>query len=73
MIHDEDELIRKELKSFENKVDNYVEDGFCLACGQFTSHYFRHCNNIHQKFHVYKVIIDLCKPYPREWNKINGE
>ncbi|KAM9976751.1 hypothetical protein ACTFIR_010595 [Dictyostelium discoideum] len=26
MIQDEDELIRKELKSFENKVDNYVED-----------------------------------------------
>ncbi|KAM9987242.1 hypothetical protein ACTFIY_011700 [Dictyostelium cf. discoideum] len=47
------------------QIDKYVEEGFCLACGKFTTHYYRHCS-IHQQVNVNKVIMDHCKRYPRE-------
>ncbi|KAM9966808.1 hypothetical protein ACTFIR_007039 [Dictyostelium discoideum] len=45
--------------------DNNVEEGFSLAFGQFTTHYFRYFN-IHQQVNVNKVIMDHCKRYQRE-------
>ncbi|EAL70632.1 hypothetical protein DDB_G0273271 [Dictyostelium discoideum AX4] len=67
MIKEEDEqLIKKEVKSISIEDDLYDEDSYCLDCGQFKTHYSRHCSSIHQQVNVNKVIMDHCKRYPRE-------